>query len=220
MASLDLPTGRNGRILAVLIALVVLAVLWRAIVSPLTGWYDDRSEAIARNQLLASRMAMLVHRLPALRRQAAAAAASSGQGGAGALIEGNSDAVASAAIQEKVSAMAASLGVSLSSTETLAAMREGGFRRIGVRVSLDAAFPLVVRLLQSIETARPSLLVDDLQIHGTRLLGQTDAAPLNVAFTVVGFRRVEARAADQAGTDQAGTTGVSPGSDAPQEQAP
>ena len=191
MAALDLPTGRNGRILALLVTLAALALIWRALVSPLVGWYDDRADSIARHQALAARMALLVQRLPALRREAAAAA-SAGQAGAGALIEGNSDAVASAAIQEKVSAMAGALGVSLSSTETLAATREGAFRRVGVRVSLDAAFPVVVHLLQSIETARPSLLVDDLQFHGTRLLGQSEAAPLNVAFTVIGFRRADA----------------------------
>ena len=198
MATLDLPTGRNGRILAVLIALVVLALIWRAIASPLIGWYDDRADRVARNQLLAARMGLLVHRLPALRRQATLTA-NAGQAGAGALIEGNSDAVASAAIQEKVAAMAAAMGTSLSSTETLNATREGAFRRIGVRISLDAAFPLVVHLLQSIETARPSLLIDDLQIHGTRLLGQTDSVPLNVAFTVIGFRRVDVAAPDPAG---------------------
>ncbi len=193
MATLDLPTGRNGRILAVLITLLALALVWRAAAAPLIGWHDDRQDALEQRQALADRMANLARQLPMLRAQAQALA-TSGQAAAGALIEGNSDAVASAAIQEKVAAMASGLGLSLSSTETLAAAREGAYRRIGVRVSLDAAFPVVVHLLQSIETAQPSLLVNDLQIHGTRLLGQSDSAPLNVAFTVLGFRRFDASA--------------------------
>ena len=205
MATLDLPTGRNGRILAVLITLLALALVWRAVAVPLIGWHDDRREALEQRQALADRMAALVQRLPMLRRQAQAIAAS-GQATAGALIEGNSDAVASAAIQEKVAAMAASLGLSLSSTETLAATREGAYRRVGVRVSLDAAFPVVVHLLQSIETAQPSLLVNDLQIHGTRLLGQSDSAPLNVAFTVLGFRRFDASAPEPVGPPAADAT--------------
>ncbi len=205
MATLDLPTGRNGRILAVLIALLVLALAWRAIAVPLIGWHDDRQETLEQRQALADRMAMLVQRLPMLRSQAQALAAS-GQASAGSLIEGNSDAVASAAIQEKVSAMAASLGLSLSSTETLAATREGAYRRVGVRVSLDAPFPVAVHLLQSIETAQPSLLVNDLQIHGTRLLGQSDNAPLNVAFTVLGFRRFDASVPEPAGPPAADAT--------------
>jgi general secretion pathway protein M len=195
MATLDLPTGRNGRILAVLITLLALALVWRAVAAPLIGWHDDRQDALEQRQALADHMANLARQLPMLRAQAQALAAS-GQASAGALIEGNSDAVASAAIQEKVAAMASGLGLSLSSTETLAATREGAYRRIGVRVSLDATFPVVVHLLQAIETAQPSLLVNDLQIHGTRLLGQSESAPLNVAFTVLGFRRFDASATE------------------------
>ena len=213
MAALDLPTGRNGRILAVLIALLLLALFWTAVAAPLIGWHDQRQEVLEQRQLLARRMAILVQRLPALRAQAAAMAAS-GQASAGALIEGNSDAVASASIQEKVAAMASGLGLSLSSTETLAATREGAYRRVGVRVSLDAAFPVVVHLLQSIEAAQPSLLVNDLQIHGTRLLGQSDSAPLNVAFTVIGFRRFDASVPEPVGppADASGGDGGGDGS--------
>ena len=197
MAALDLPDGRQGRILAVLIALLALALVWLGVVAPLIDWHDQRQDALEQRQQLAARMALLVRRLPALRAQAQSMTAS-GRPGTGVLIEGNSDAVASAAIQEKVAVMAAALGTSLSSTETLSAVREGAYRRVGVRISLDAAFPTVVHLLQSIETAQPSLLVDDLQMHGTRLIGQSDSAPLNVAFTVIGFRHLDPTAPEPA----------------------
>ncbi|WP_428390403.1 type II secretion system protein GspM [Lichenicoccus sp.] len=187
----SLPTGRNGRLLAVLIALLVLAVLWLAIALPLLDWHATRAEALAERRALADRMTLLVARLPAMQARAQALRAP-GRAGATALIAGNSDAVASAEIQEKVASLASSLGLSLASTETLAAASEGSYRRVGVRVSMDAGFEVVVRLLGAIEAARPSLLIDDLQIHGTRLLGQTGAAPLNVAFTVIGYRRPDA----------------------------
>ena len=197
MAALELPTGRNGRALALLITLLAAALVWRAGALPLMDWYDARGEALRQHQALATRMELLARRLPVLRNEAAALS-TSGRAGATALIAGNSDAVASAAIQEKVSAMAGTLGLSLSSTETLAGARAGAYRRVGVRISLDAAFPVVVHLLAAIESAQPSLLVDDLQIHGTRLLGQTDTAPLNVSLSVLGFR-----AEGQAATDSA-----------------
>lgn len=206
MASLDLPDGRQGRILAVLIALLALALVWFVIVGPLIEWHDDRQDALEQRQALAARMALLVRRLPVLQAQARAMTAS-GRPGAGVLIEGNSDAVASAAIQEKVAVMAASLGTSLSSTETLTATREGAYRRVGVRISLDAAFPTVMRLLQSIETAQPSLLVDDLQMHGARMIGQSDSAPLNVAFTVIGFRHLDASVPEPPATPAADPAG-------------
>ena len=201
MPALEMPQGRNGRVLAVLITLLALALLWRGIAAPLTDWYDARAETLRQQQAMAQRMTMLVRRLPLLRAQVQAqtqAHAGPGQAGAASLIEGNSDAVASAAIQEKVSAMAGALGLSLSSTETLPASREGAYRRVGVRLSLDASFTVVVRLLQSIQTAQPSLLVDDLQIHATRLLGQPDEAPLNVSLTVLGYRRLDAASGNAA----------------------
>ncbi len=199
MASLELPDGRQGRILAVLITLLALALLWRALVVPLSGWYAARSEALDQKRALAARMELLAQRLPALRGETRALRAS-GRAGVVALIAGNSDAVASAAIQEKVSAMATPLGLSLSSTETLPGTRDGAYRRVGVRIALDAAFPVVVHLLEAIESAQPSLLVDNLQIHGTRLLGQSDTAPLNVSLSVLGYRA--AGAAAPAGQDE------------------
>ena len=205
----SLPTGRNGRLLAVLIALLALAVLWLGIAMPLLDWHAARAEALAQRRALADRMALLVARLPSMQARAHALSAS-GRAGATALIPGNSDAVASAAIQEKVAALASSLGLSLASTETLAAASEGSYRRVGVRVSMDAAFEVVVRLLGAIEAARPSLLIDDLQIHGTRLLGQTGSAPLNVAFTVIGYRRPDAAESRHPGAAADDASGAPP----------
>ncbi|TLU71413.1 type II secretion system protein GspM [Lichenicoccus roseus] len=186
--ALSLPDGQRGRVLALLLTVVVLALFWWAIVSPILGWYAERQDALAQRQALAARMTMLVQRLPALRQQVRDTARA-GDPGAHALVEGGSDAVAGAAIQETVASLATGLGVSLSSTETLAGAPDGAYQRVGVRVSLDAPFPVVVHLLAAIAAARPSLLVDDLQMHGARILGQPESAPLNVAFTVLGFRR-------------------------------
>ena len=201
---LPLPGGQRGRILALLVTLLALALLWWAVASPLLGWYADRQEALAQRQALAARMALLVRRLPALRQQVREAA-HAGDPGAHALIEGSSDAVAGAAIQEKVASLATALGVSLSSTETLAGAPDGADRRVGVRISLDAPFPVVVHLLAAIGSAQPSLLVDDLQMHGARILGQPESAPLNVAFTVLGYRHPDQGEASPDGRAPAGT---------------
>ncbi|WP_428377086.1 type II secretion system protein GspM [Lichenicoccus sp.] len=207
---LPLPGGQRGRILALLLTLLAAALLWWAAAGPLLGWYADRQDGLAQREALATRMALLVQRLPALRQQVRDAA-HAGDPGAHALIEGSSDAVAGAAIQEKVAALATALGVSLSSTETLAGAPDGAYRRVGVRISLDAPFPVVVHLLAAIDSAQPSLLVDDLQMHGARILGQPESAPLNVAFTVLGFRHPDqgeappdARAPAGAGADDQG----------------
>ncbi len=99
----------------------------------------------------------------ALQEQAKAVAA----GGAGetTLLEGDSDSVASAALQEMLQAMFAQAGIQLNSVETLPGEEAGAYRRIRLRVSFNASWPLLMALLKDIELARPALLVDELQVQ-------------------------------------------------------
>lgn len=188
IAHVNLPEGREGRLLASLVTLVALLLVWFALIAPLRDWYADRARALHDRQALAAHMQALVGRLPALRARAEAIAAAGSLAG-GALIPGSSDAVASASIQERVVAAASAQGLTLSSSEALPASQAGAYRRVGVRVSIDAPFPPVIHLLEALETSHPSLLIDDLQMHGARLVGQSDDSPLTVAFTVLGFRQ-------------------------------
>ena len=180
----SLPDGRAGRALALAMTAAVLLLLWEAVGSPLIGWYQDRAQAIEGRRQMAARMEMLAAELPALRE---AAAGSDARSGPVALIEGSSDAVAAAALQEKVQQMASSLGATLSSTESLPASQAGAYRRVGVRISVSAPFEVMVRLVAAIEQASPSMLIDDLQLHGSRILVQA-ASPLEGALTVMAFR--------------------------------
>ena len=184
-AGLTLPTGRAGRVLALGLAILALLLLWEAVGVPLRGWYDDRADALAGRIALAARMQTLAAQLPALRRAAAAGAAHAGPA---ALIEGSSDAIAGAALQERVQQMAASLGATLSSTESLPASQAGAYRRVGVRIAVTAPFEVMVRLIAAIEQASPTMLIDDLQLHGSRIQMQA-AAPLEGALTVLAFRQ-------------------------------
>ncbi|MBV8455245.1 MAG: hypothetical protein JO122_01355, partial [Acetobacteraceae bacterium] len=95
----DLPTGRRGRALAVALGVLVLLLLWFGIASPILGWYSDRAGALAQRELLASRMARLAVRLPTLAREAGNLRA--GEPASDALLPGQSDAVAAAALQER-----------------------------------------------------------------------------------------------------------------------
>ncbi|WP_419730941.1 type II secretion system protein GspM [Lichenicola sp.] len=191
----SLPQGRAGQASALGIAAIVLLLLWEAVGSPLIGLYQDRDEAIKGQRQMAARMDMLAAELPALRQAAAGSAARSGPV---ALIEGSSDAVAAAALQEKVQQMASSLGASLSSTESLPASQAGAYRRVGVRISVSAPFEVMVRLIAAIEQASPSMLIDDLQLHGSRIMVQA-ASPLEGAMTVMAFRAGKADAPTGAG---------------------
>jgi len=182
----SLPTGRRGQALAVALLLLVLAAAWAAVASPLLSWHADRAEALQQRTTLARRMAQVAAGLPDLQRQAAAAAAAGPA--TTALLEGASDAVAGATLQQLIQDMAGRAGATLSSTEALPAEAVAAFRRIGVRVALSAPWAVLVQLLHAVEQSSPQMLVDDLQIHGVRQFGTTSEPPLEASFVVLGFR--------------------------------
>ncbi|WP_431267065.1 type II secretion system protein GspM [Dankookia sp. P2] len=187
MATLDLPTGRRGQLLAVGLTLAVLGGAWAGIAAPLLDWYTLRAEQVQARRAVARRMAELAETLPALRDQARRVAAP-GRPAEGAVLDGSSDALAAAALQGRLQEMAAQAGAPLSSAEALPGEAAGAWRRIGVRVAVNAPWPAVVRLLQAIGTATPRMLVDDLQLRAPPLLLRTGARPVDASFTVLGFR--------------------------------
>lgn len=182
----SLPTGRRGQALAVALLGMVLAVAWFAIAAPLLEWHADRNEALQQRGALARRMAQIADTLPTLQRQAAAAAAAGPV--AATLIEGSTDAVAGARLQQAIQDMAARAGATLSSTEALPAEPAGAHRRIGVRVALAAPWDVLIQLLRAVGQASPQMVVDDLQLHGVRQFGTQRDAPMDASFVVLSFR--------------------------------
>lgn len=181
-----LPMGRAGQALAVLLLLVVAAAVWGAVASPLMDWHAERADLLERRATLARRMAQLAADLPRLQAQAAA--------GSGVELqrivplEGGSDAVAGAALQQVLQDMAAKAGTSLSSIEALPPQQAGAYRQVGVRVAVNAPWAALVALLQEIREGSPQMLVDDLQVHGGYGIVREADAPLTASLAVTAFR--------------------------------
>jgi general secretion pathway protein M len=190
-----LPTGRAGQVLALGLTVLVLAVAWLGFVTPLVGWYNQRADALAQQEVLAQRMEALVAALPAIQTQAKAAAASGA--GEAALLEGDSDNMASASLQERLQAMFAQAGVQLNSVETLPGEDAGAYRRIGLRVSFNASWPALTDLLKGMELATPSLLVDDLQVKPALHRITTVPGSFDIQCSIFAFRSVGSQAAAQ-----------------------
>jgi hypothetical protein len=189
---ITLPTGAAGRVLALLLAALAALVLWAAAVAPLMDWHARRAEALAHKQALLTRMQALAASLPEW-RQAQARAAAQGPARA-ALLEGTSDAVAAAALQSLVQAMANRAGATVNSMEILPAEPRGPYRRIAVRVIAEGQWPVLLDLLRAIEDAAPRMLIDGLHLRGPDARTFTDAPPISASFSVLGFR-AEAKAA-------------------------
>ena len=184
--TLDLPTGPRGRALALGLTALALLVAWFGIVSPILGWYSGRAEQLAQRSVLARRMADLAASLPQLEHQVVALPTT--KANPDALLPGETDAVAAAALQERVQEMASRAGAPLSSVEMLPAAQLGQFRRIGLRVAAQGDMTNVVRLLQSVEAAKPRLLVDELDLQCHLLLARPNAPDLDAKFVIYAFR--------------------------------
>ena len=181
-----LPEGVRGRVLAVLLLLLVIAAAWVAVASPLLDWQADRADHLAIRATLARRMEQIAAELPELKRLDAAAPTGAAPVR---VLEGATDALAGATLQQAVQDVAGKTGASLSSTEALPVEQLGRYRRIAVRVALSAPWPVFVRFLDSIIGGSPRMLVNDLQVQGRRsILLQAGDGPLTGSMVVFGFR--------------------------------
>ena len=55
-------------------------------------------------------------------------------------------------------------------------------------MTIDAHWPVLMRLLQAIERATPSMFIDDLQIRAGPAAPKSNEPPLYISFTVQEFR--------------------------------
>jgi general secretion pathway protein M len=183
----SLPTGPRGQAIAVALLVLVLLLLWTALVSPLLGFYSDRADELATQQLKAAHMAVLAEQVPDLKKRAE----SSGHTGPAPslVVEGPSDAVAAATLQGKVQSMATEVGTTLTSVENLPHEPVGtAYHRIGLKISLNASWPVLIALLKAVDQATPPMLLDDVQIHGSPLPMVNVNRGLEANFTIWALR--------------------------------
>ena len=185
-AASALPTGRPGRILALGIAIAIPILLWFGIGAPLMQWHADRAAAIAGRRELARHMEDLLAEIPDLERRASQEPKLVG---ADSLLAGDSDAIAAAALQEKVQAIAAETGATVSSAEILPAQELGGYRRIGIRIALYArTWSGLVRLLQGMEQATPKMLLGELELRAMPTRAADVDTPISATVMVLAYR--------------------------------
>lgn len=190
-----LPTGPRGSLLALGFTAVVVACLWVGVARPLIASYEDGAEILRQRAALARRMAEVAETLPSLQRQATTAAATAPS--AAALLDGGSEAIAGARLQELVQAMAQDAGIALDRVETLPVELRGAYTRIGLRLALSADWPALIRLLQTLGQASPRILVDDLQLRSTGAAIGANGAHIDASLSVFAFWAAGSRTAKQ-----------------------
>lgn len=177
----NLPTGRRGQALAVGVTVLAAVLLWLGAVSPLLDWYGDRAETLRQRQVLTARMASVAASEASLRQQIQASTTEPRS----AVLEGATEAIAAATLQQRVQEMADRAGVRLSSTEALPAEQAGAYRRIRLHVAVTGPWAQLVNLFSAIAVATPRMLVDDLSLGASATLTTEAVKPLDAAFTVI-----------------------------------
>ena len=161
--------------------------MYLVIISPLIDYYAERADLIENRRMLAPRLDAIAAELPSLRARAAELRASASTRRV--TLEGTSDAIASANLQARVEEVAASVGATISSTESLAAENRGPYRRIGLRVALGGEYETLIRFLAALEAANPPLVIDNLTLRGQMAFGVLQPPrTLDAGFEVYGFR--------------------------------
>jgi general secretion pathway protein M len=182
-----------SRLLALGLLLALLLAGQALVVGPLVAEWRTNEALVAQSQELLHRYRAIAATRPALKRQMDALQEAEL---AALYLEGASDALAAAALQEGVRALVAEVAGELHSTQILPATSEHGLRRIALRVQLGLDTAALQTLLHALETGRPLLFLDNLvlrarQGRARRTDVEADDPVLEVALDLYGYLRPE-----------------------------
>lgn len=184
---------RYRRWLAVGLLLLVLLVFVLAVLLPLLGsglaYHEEKNDLLfrlQRQQKIAARKDSVAQSLESIKLQFAEQGYFSNR---------DTEALASAELQNIVKTAVTDAGGQLTSTQGLPGKIDNGFNRVAVRVRMTGNIETLRSILHSIAGAVPVLIVDQLDItpvRGARNRTSNKIEPnaqLNVSFQVVSFMR-------------------------------
>ncbi len=174
-----LPTGRRGQMVALGVTLIAILALWLLIVSPIAGFYFDRSNELTERRRIEQHMEQLVAERQALVEQAANLGDAAPVHN---LLDGSSIPVATAALQGIVQEVATAAGTTLTSVESLPGENGNGYRRVSIKLAVTTSWPVLIHFLEALQQSDTPMAIDDLQIHGSTQGGQgNQSAPTGAA---------------------------------------
>ena len=153
------------QVLSKALALGLLAgaafLVFTLVVEPLVGRFTSAQERIAEQRALLGRLNTAASQEPAT--TTTGKPAPSGADGA-VFLPGASDAIRVAELQSALSRIAEAEGVQLKSTRSLPPRERETVRMLGVEARLSASIEQVQKILYKLETQRPHLFIEALQI--------------------------------------------------------
>lgn len=177
-----------------LLLLLVSAIILLVLLPLVTNWLNYREQKddllfrLQRQQTIAARRDSVARNLELLHQQYQQQ---------GYLSNSNTEALASAELQNIIKTAVTEAGGQLTSTQGLPGRTENDFVRIAVKVRMSGSIESLRTVLHSLDTNVPLLLVDQLDISPVRgarnrSTNKMDpSAQLNVSFEVISFMRAK-----------------------------
>jgi general secretion pathway protein M len=182
---------RLRRLLAVALLVATAALLWSAVVSPLLTDYADAQATIEHMRSALDRGAAAKYEIGSLRAELADL--KKRQLSDAGFIDGATESIAAAQLQNRVKTAVDSAKGELRSTQVLPARDDGKYRRITVRGQVLVTTAGLLRVLHDLESAWPYLFLDNVEIKAQPLARDRDAVPqdptLEIRFDVSGLMR-------------------------------
>jgi len=178
----------GSRLAAVLLLVAVILLLQQAVVDPILQSLQESRDAIADAATRLSRIKAIAATKPELEKLAAQMA--SDMGHSDAFLRADTEALAGAALQERLRQLTGAQGISLGAIQWAGGRTESGLGRISVRVQVTTTIGPLYELLGQVEATMPLLFIDDIDIQasGSSDPGQPQqAGPLSVSFECYGY---------------------------------
>jgi len=177
-----------SRLGAILLLLAVILLIKEGVIDPILDSVNQSREEIADAATRLSRIKAIAATKPELEAQAAKMMSDIGQSDA--FMRADTEALAGAALQERLRTLTSAQGISLGAIQWAAGKTDSGLGRISVRVQITATLGPLYALLGSVESTMPLLFIDDIDIQSTAGGDPGQPAqdgPLSVTFDCYGY---------------------------------
>jgi type II secretory pathway component PulM len=182
------PAVRRG--LAVAILVVLIAVLYFGLVQPLLDNYLADRQTVAQLKDAVAKYRRAADELPA--RQAQLAALARDEASAAGFLQGPSETLMAAQVQNRIKSLSDAAKVDLRSSQVLPGAEEGKLKRIAVREQLTGTIGGILAVFHGLEaTGSPSLFLDNVSLRTRSFAGRPNPPHvdevIDVQFDVFGY---------------------------------
>lgn len=174
------------RLLAVAVALFVILVVYKILISPIFSFWENQRREIETLSAKHTRYMDLLASKDNIHRQSQLLVAQLFE--TGILREGTAPAVVAADIQSQIGKIISDIGGTILSTSDLPVIQKETMTYVGLHVNFEGNLSAVVKLLESCETSKPFIFVDNLTIRRPDMTQPNEKTPeLSVGLDIYNY---------------------------------